>query len=123
MNLITTNPTVQELAEALSPQEFELLVRAYVRSRMAKLLPKDATIILFCNAEYNKAELKSTIWQVGAYSETQTKGEILDSTVEEQLRRRSFETNNTLLLIEAQVEPETIDTKELDEALDIIESA
>lgn len=98
------------LANSLTPQYFELLVRAYVQRQMNKMSPKNNGIFLFVHTDYGTTEIKKCQWVLGSSSETQTKGEILADCVAEHNRRMNF--NSTLMLIEGTAEPNTLDTND-----------
>jgi hypothetical protein len=114
------NPPVNpsELAQMLSPTQFELLVRSYIQGQFAKLRSSPGLLMLVADTDYNKTSLRDCHWQLGTGSET-TKGEILAEVVQEHDRRRGFTEACKLALIEAALAetepPEPAPTAPLDD--------
>ena len=92
--------TPQELAASLTDEEFELLLRARVRTTLAALDPKGHPFVCFWISTY---DIEKMHWDVGVSSDHKTKGEILSECVTEFNRRSGFK--STLRLIEGTVEP------------------
>ena len=88
---------VVELAEILTPNEFERLLRIRLQMAFNRLGVSSPNIILIANKPPREAPDKLTAtWQVGHYGKAETRGEILDAVVWEHLRRSEFEENCVL---------------------------
>ena len=86
--------TPQEIAARLTPQQFELLVRSYIKTQRERL-PKKFRI-MFWAPEYRE---EPGHWDINTNG-TETKGEILAEVVTEHMRRLGFEESCKLNLIE-----------------------
>jgi GH24 family phage-related lysozyme (muramidase) len=87
------------LAATLSPQEFELLLRAYV----AKQLNDNNTKADFVSFFYSCRHSETQRWTVSRYTngdDTKTTGEVLAMCTVEAARREVADKANTLLLLE-----------------------
>jgi len=97
---------LNRLAESLTAQQFEQLLRLRLRRAFAAAQSGPGIIMLVASSTYGKAnELGECLWHIGHHSD-QTKCEILDDGVIEHNRRKTFERSSKLMLIEATPEVE-----------------
>jgi hypothetical protein len=80
------------LAETLTPEEFERLLRIRLQMAFNRLDQYSPSIVLIATKPPRQAPHDiSATWKVGHYGKAETRGEILDAVVEEHLRRSTFE--------------------------------
>ena len=92
------NPT--DLANSISPENFELFLRAYMAKHFARFTKNPNIVMLVVSTGYGAtAETAKVNWNIGTSNE-QTVGEILASCIDEYNRRQEFTKTNTLWLIE-----------------------
>ena len=89
----------QEFANSITPEQFELALRAYVQKQWARAHKPNMLMLVVSNTTYKTPELAdSAQWIMGHSNDGQTKGEILAEVVDEYNRRQGFK--STLMLIE-----------------------
>jgi hypothetical protein len=90
----------EKLAETLSPEQFELLLRSYIEKQISRLTNNQSLIMLVVHTGYGSdLNINEAHWQVGL-SSTQTTGEILEACITECNRRSDFAKSCTLRLIQ-----------------------
>jgi hypothetical protein len=82
---------IKQLATELTATQFEQLLRFRLQNEFDRLPAKVSLIFLSIQKDYGEEGLiKHCEWQVGGYSDIQTKGEILTEVVTEHNRRLDF---------------------------------